>query len=417
MKLTRFFLCLLLILGLLLPIFPRTDAADASSIIRELITYYCHHQDNARTDIERLLQELETLDSEQAAHWRAIMAYWHYACTELPLSSDVLPEGLPQDDSLCIVVFGFALNYNGTPKEELEGRLVTALAAAESYPKAYILCTGGGTAPGNPNVTEAGQMAAWLKARGVDPERIITESRSYSTEQNAQFCLEILQKDYPQIRSLALVSSDYHLRRCHLLFQTLFILKDLTNHYEIAGSAAYPAGYVGESGYAVEADGIGILLGTRIRGTKSPTLSTLTGLTVEGPDTCSHGEALSLTATAHYDTGFSRDVTREAEIIGFDPETPGLQEVTVSYTENGETVTASLTVAVPEPPTEPPTTEPTETEISPTETSEPAHMQPSAGEESSTPPWLGWVLIPLGASLPPLLLLLSHRTRRGKYQK
>ena len=211
-KRIRLFLCLLLIVGMLLPIIPHAAAADADAIIRELIVYYCHHQENAGTDIQRLLQELEAIDPRQAAHWREIMDYWHTLCTQLS-PAESLPEGLPQDDSLCIVVFGFALNYNGTPKEELEGRLNTALAAAGKYPNAYILCTGGGTAPGNRNVTEAGQMAAWLKERGIDPDRIITENRSYSTEQNALFCLDILQKDYPQIHSLALVSSCSSSRR------------------------------------------------------------------------------------------------------------------------------------------------------------------------------------------------------------
>lgn len=216
MKALRVFLCLILILGLLLPGTSAVSAADSGSIIRELITYYCHYQDDARTDIERLLQELEAMDPKQGAHWRAVMDYWHYACTGLSIVPEVLPDGLPQDDSLCIVVFGFALDYNGTPKEELEGRLVTALASAQKYPNAYILCTGGGTAPGNPNVTEAGQMSKWLTAHGIAPERIITEGRSYSTEQNARYCLNILREDYPGIRSLALVSSDYQIGRAHV---------------------------------------------------------------------------------------------------------------------------------------------------------------------------------------------------------
>jgi len=421
MKLKRMLLCFLLILGLLLPGTARASASDAETIIWDLITYYSFHQDNARTDIERLLQELEALDPVQGAHWRAIMDYWHYTCTGLALTPNILPDGLPQDESLCIVVFGFALNPDGSPKEELEGRLDTALSSAKKYPNAYILCTGGGTAPGNRSVTEAGQMADWLEEKGIAPERIITEGRSYTTEQNAQFCLEILQQDYPQIRSLALVSSDYHLRRCHLLFQTLFILNDLDSDYGIAGCAAYPAGYVGESGYMIEAQGLKILTDLQGRGTRTPVLATLESITVGGPLEYTLGQFLSLTVTAHYHNGFSRDVTANAVVSGFDPETSGTQDITISYTENGSTATVSLTITITDPPTEaptePPATEPTETETAPTETTEPAHLQPSPGEEGGTPPWLVWVLIPIGASLPPLLLLLSTRTRRGKYQK
>lgn len=417
MRLKRMLICFALILGLLLPGGVRASAQDADDIIRELIVYYCHHQDNARTDIERLLQELESLDPVQAGHWRQIMDYWHSVCTQLAISPNVLPDGLPLDDSLCIVVFGFALNYDGSPKEELTGRLETALASAEKYPNAYILCTGGGTAPGNRYVTEAGQMADWLEDRGIARERILTEGRSYSTEQNAQYCLDLLQKDHPGITSLALISSDYHLRRCHLLFQTLIILNDLQAQYRIAGNAAFPAGYIGESGYAVEAEGLGLLLGMRIRGTSAPALSQLTSISLDGSDTYTVGDDLSLTVTAHYDNGFSRDVTADVLIGGYDPENPGTQNVTVSYAENGSTVSVTIPITLTPPPTEPSTEPPaTEPETIPTAATEAAPEQLPEAEESRTPSWLVWVLIPLGVSLP-ILMLLPGKRRRGKYQK
>ena len=40
-------------------------------------------------------------------------------------------------------------------KDELLGRLNVALSCAERYPKAYVLCTGGGTARNSPDATEA----------------------------------------------------------------------------------------------------------------------------------------------------------------------------------------------------------------------------------------------------------------------
>ena len=47
--------------------------------------------------------------------------------TDMNVNVDVLPDGLPNDDSLCITVLGFALNDDGTMKDELVGRLQTDL--------------------------------------------------------------------------------------------------------------------------------------------------------------------------------------------------------------------------------------------------------------------------------------------------
>ena len=68
------------------------------------------------------------------------------------------------------------MQYFPAALQELADRLNVALASAEKYPNAYILCTGGGTASKNAKVTEAGQMAQWLTDRGISQERIITET-------------------------------------------------------------------------------------------------------------------------------------------------------------------------------------------------------------------------------------------------
>ena len=72
-------------------------------------------------------------------------------------------------------------------KDELVGRLQTALASAQKYPNAYVAVTGGGTAKNNPNAIEADQMAVWIIANGLDDNRLIVENKSKSTVQNAQF--------------------------------------------------------------------------------------------------------------------------------------------------------------------------------------------------------------------------------------
>jgi uncharacterized SAM-binding protein YcdF (DUF218 family) len=93
-----------------------------------------------------------------------------------------------------------------------------AKASAEKYPNALIVCTGGGTAAENPEATEAGEMAKWLIANSVDARRVIVEDRSLTTAQNAICTWKILTEQYPQVKQLAIISSDYHIATGTLLF-------------------------------------------------------------------------------------------------------------------------------------------------------------------------------------------------------
>ena len=77
------------------------------------------------------MSEMEAVDAQQAEAWRQIMDYWSYVNTDMPVNLNVAPDGLPQDDSLCIVILGLALNSDGTMKDELIGRVETGLAGAE----------------------------------------------------------------------------------------------------------------------------------------------------------------------------------------------------------------------------------------------------------------------------------------------
>lgn len=107
-----------------------------------MISYYSTYQSTAKTDIQRLVEKLKALNSTKGEEWEKIMEYWDYVNTDMNVNVD----GLPNDDS--------------TMKDELVGRLQTALASAQKYPNAYVAVTGGGTAKNNPNAIEADQMAA-----------------------------------------------------------------------------------------------------------------------------------------------------------------------------------------------------------------------------------------------------------------
>ena len=134
------------------------------------------------------------------------------------INENILPDGLPETDELCMIVLGFQLNPDGSMKDELIERLTVAKASAEKYPNSLVVCTGGGTAAENPDATEAGEMAKWLIENGVDPQRVIVEDQSLTTAQNAIYTYRILTEQYPQVKQLAIISSDYHITTGTLLF-------------------------------------------------------------------------------------------------------------------------------------------------------------------------------------------------------
>jgi len=181
------------------------------------------------------LASLAALDPDLGQKWARIMELW-----EAPVVvNGRLPDDLPRDDSLCLVALGFQLNPDGTMRPELVERLKVLLAAAEQYPQAVLVCTGGGTAADDPTATEAGRMAEWLEARGVEPSRLVVEDRSLTTAQNAQYTFAILAERYPQVKQIAIVSSDYHIATGTLLFSAEAILRD--SDVRVVSNAAWPA--------------------------------------------------------------------------------------------------------------------------------------------------------------------------------
>ncbi len=201
----------------------KNKPVPADTLIEQIITYHGCYGDRADAKVQELLAELKKTDRRQGALWTDIMAYWDYADTELTVNPDRLPDGLPDDDTLVIAVLGYQLNDDGTMQDELLARLHTALTCAAQYPNAYVLCTGGGTALRNPSVTEGGLMGDWLLAHGLDKSRLIVEDKSRTTAENARNSYEILLRDYPQVSSVALVSSSYHIAWGSLLFEAAFL--------------------------------------------------------------------------------------------------------------------------------------------------------------------------------------------------
>ena len=190
-----------------------------------MVVDYGSYGDEADERIESLLKELRAVDTDAADRWTSIMTLWKTITTDLPLNYDVLPDGLPDTDELCIVALGFQLNPDGTMRDELIERLTVVKNSAEKYPNALIVCTGGGTAAENESATEAGKMAEWLIENGIAEDRVIVEDKSLTTAQNAIYTFDILTERYPQVKELVIVSSDYHIATGALLFEAESVLR------------------------------------------------------------------------------------------------------------------------------------------------------------------------------------------------
>ncbi len=210
---------------------------------REMVINYGAYGEEANERNAELLARMQELNPDNAAKWEQIMTLWKEVNSGIPVNENVLPDGLPDTDELCIVALGFQLNPDGSMRDELIERLRVVLNSAEKYPNAKIICTGGGTAAENEEATEAGRMAEWLAENGINPDRIFIEDESKTTAQNAMFSLNILEENCPQVRQLAIVSSDYHIATGTLLFEAESILRtgDGQDRFGVVSNAAYKA--------------------------------------------------------------------------------------------------------------------------------------------------------------------------------
>ena len=343
-RLASALLALALVLGTVITV---SATEDPNTYIRQMINYYKYYQDEAQLDYACLHESLSKIDAAQAEAWDLIIDEWARLDNEMDIVYDVLPDGLPEDDSLCIVVLGYALKSNGGMRNELIGRLKAALASAEKYPNAYIACTGGGTAGNNKNATEAGQMAQWLIEQGVDESRIIVEDNSLSTVQNAQYTYQILSEEYPSVKNLAVVTSDYHISRGCVLFQTQSILGACTaggRYMNVVANAAYKTYNDPATDYSLLAGEVARLAGVSIEKMGRPILSQLAYISVSCNAVCEVGMELDMSVTAHYTSGLSRNVTRDSKFSGFDFGREGIQTVTITYTEGDAIATATFDI-------------------------------------------------------------------------
>ncbi|WP_237717184.1 YdcF family protein [Cupriavidus basilensis] len=105
---------------------------------------------------------------------------------------------------------------SGTPhcaaSPTLAARLDKGLALARQWPAARVVVSGGQDF--GLHCSEADIMADYLSAHGLEPDRLIREDRSTSTEENLLFSRRLLEQQGVSAGDpLVLVTSDFHLVR------------------------------------------------------------------------------------------------------------------------------------------------------------------------------------------------------------
>lgn len=107
------------------------------------------------------------------------------------------------------------MNNNGELKGEAIGRLKKTLEAYKNQKNSYIIVSGGNSIN---HITEAKAMKLWLLKNNIPQHKIIEESSSKDTVENAIYSMKIVKKKF---NSITLITSDSHMKRAYILFKEL----------------------------------------------------------------------------------------------------------------------------------------------------------------------------------------------------
>lgn len=115
---------------------------------------------------------------------------------------------LPVSETEAIIVLGAQVKPDGTPSVQLAWRLDTAYECWLEHAVPIAVCGARGR---DEPATEASVMQAYLMAKGVPEESILTDDSSVNTEQNLANAAALLAP--LGVRKVLIVTSDYHLPR------------------------------------------------------------------------------------------------------------------------------------------------------------------------------------------------------------
>lgn len=220
-KISQLLLVFLMVFGLCTQnsyAYSRDENTNVVKNVAKLISSYALRFPGNHKDV---LDELKEISLDDYEIWADVMNYWDYIENDMIENVDDVPDGIPEDNHVFIVL-GYALKDDGTMEDELIGRLQVALSSANKYPNSYILVTGGVEQNG---WTEGARMRDWLVDNGVSEDRIIVEIEAEDTAGNAANSFEMLYTDYKDIQSCSLITSQYHLKRGSILYYAESLLK------------------------------------------------------------------------------------------------------------------------------------------------------------------------------------------------
>lgn len=165
------------------------------------------------------LQYLHTSHPASARHLKclwivclSIFALW-FCGTEIYLVTGV--KTASDHNAKYVVVLGAQVRGQ-TPSRAMLDRTKAAVDYLNQHPAAICIVSGG-KGPGE-EITEAACMQTLLLQQGIAEDRIWLESRATNTAENIAYTLQLItEKTGEPPAEIAIVSSEYHLRRAQLV--------------------------------------------------------------------------------------------------------------------------------------------------------------------------------------------------------
>lgn len=175
------------------------------------------HWRRYRGDIDGATQarkQLAKIRSEKAADltrlWQTIDAW------QIRQPTDRLPTLPSSAIRKAILTLGYVLTDDGNIRPELTERLVKTSEAAEQFPDATLVLSGGVPKAGT---VEAVAMRDWLCQRGIAPERIYEEGYSRDLVENIIYSRQIL--DLLDVDAVLVITSAGNYRRAGAVLETV----------------------------------------------------------------------------------------------------------------------------------------------------------------------------------------------------
>ena len=133
-----------------------------------------------------------------------------------------------------IIVLGAQVKPDRTLSVQLTWRMDAAAEAYEKKNVPIVVCGAQGT---DEPCTEAEAMKEYLLGKGIPENIILTDPKSFNTNENLENARELL-KGYPDVKSVLIVTSDYHVPR------SLAIARDLGFEAEGFGAKCLPERWI-----------------------------------------------------------------------------------------------------------------------------------------------------------------------------